>query len=60
MPVKRGVELDLEAVEMLKKGKFVTIVGKVDTVENPAGEPVWIYDDNGLLLQMGALIDYEK
>lgn len=58
--VKRGVALDQQAVETLKQAKFVTIVGKIDTVENPSGQPVWIYDENGLLLQMGALIDYEK
>lgn len=58
--VKRGVALDQQAVETLKQARFVTIVGKIDTVENPSGEPVWIYDENGLLLQIGALIDYEK
>jgi hypothetical protein len=58
--VKRGVALDQQAVEILNQAKFVTIIGKINTVENPSGEPVWIYDENGLLLQMGALIDYEK
>lgn len=58
--VKKSVELDDNAIKNIKKSKYVTIVGKINTVDHPNNEPVWIYNNNGLLFQMGALVDYQK
>lgn len=58
--VKKEISLKNSDVMALQKAKYIAIVGKINTVQHPAGEPVWIYQNNGLHVQLGALIDYKK
>lgn len=58
--VRFNKELSVVDIQSLKNGKYVAITGKINTVSNPLNEAVWIYGNNGLLVQMGALVDYQK
>jgi hypothetical protein len=60
IPKNMSVNLDKESIEDLKKARFITVVGKISTIDSPNNASVWLYENNGLLFQLGALVDYKK
>ncbi|MFZ1705156.1 MAG: hypothetical protein WAT79_12480 [Saprospiraceae bacterium] len=60
IPYKKSITLQKQDIDQIRTASFVTVIGKINTVTHPTGEPVWIFSSNGLLLQMGALVDYKR
>ena len=60
VPKNMAIQLEKEAIEILKKASFIAVVGKINSLDGKDSNSVWMYDNNGLLFQLGALIDYKK
>jgi hypothetical protein len=53
-------EFDLEKLNILAKTQKIKFIGQMSTIDGQSQRPLWLYDDYGLALKVGAIFDINK
>jgi len=54
------IPLSASKIRDLKQSKTIAIVGKINTTNSQSGQTLWIYDDYGMGLKLGALVNLKN